>query len=167
VKHVVELEHVTPLNIVASAPDGSGLGRTVHPVPLNNSISDLVVTPPSTLPTAKQRVEDLHATSLRLGTPPFHICGLVISDHVEPFQRWMMVAGVGLSTLPTAKQSPEIHVTPLSALPVAPAGFGLATIDHAVPFQRSMSVLIWLFEPERPTAKQFVAERHETSWSSL
>jgi hypothetical protein len=167
VKQVVEVEHVTPINRVSSTPAGFGLGKTDHCVPFHNSISDVVVAPRSTSPTAKQRVAVLHATALSVGTVPLGMAGLVISDHAEPFHRSMMGADVGLVMDPTAKQRVPMHVTPCSMLTVEPTGFGLATTDHFVPFQCSTSVLIELLAPEKPTAKQLAVVGHETERSSL
>jgi hypothetical protein len=51
----------------------------------------------------------------------------------------------------------------------APAGLGLGTTDHDVPFQRSISVALseLLVGVVRPTAKHVVALAHATSDSSL
>jgi len=51
----------------------------------------------------------------------------------------------------------------------APAGLGLGTTDHDVPFQRSTSVALseLLVGVVRPTAKHVVALAHATSESSL
>ena len=69
---------------------------------------------------------------------------------------------------PTAKQVPALgQETPWKMLRVLP-GLGLATIDHAVPFQRSTRVSVGRRKGPRvssasePTAKQLVAVAHET-----
>ena len=61
-----------------------------------------------------------------------------------------------------------MHETPLSPLAVAPAGFGVFSIDQVVPFQRSASgsggpgarLMV-------PTAVHSVGEVHETALSEL
>jgi hypothetical protein len=65
--------------------------------------------------------------------------GLVINDHVEPFQRSTSVPAPD----PTAKQLAVVrHTTPDNALRTLPPRFGLGTIDHLLPFQRSTSVRV-------------------------
>ena len=64
--------------------------------------------------------------------------------HEMPFHRSTRVTAgdVGVACeFPTAKQLVVLaHVTPTSALEIAPTRFGLATIFHCVPFHRSISV---------------------------
>src|SRR4051812_25294272 len=87
--------------------------------------------------------------------------------HAVPFQRAMSdcdgapPAG-DVKNSPTAKQAFALgHETPWKALRVLP-GFGLGTIDHAVPFQRSTRVSVGKKKGPRvssasePTAKQLV-----------
>ena len=78
-----------------------------------------------------------------------------------------MIAGpVTVGPLPTATQLVEDS----QATPFRPLGSVLtpATIDHVVPFQRSMSVLIADDDAEEiPTAKQLVVVGHDTSASEL
>jgi hypothetical protein len=66
-------------------------------------------------------------------------------DHALPFQRWANVlqhSELVMNLRPTARQAVAVHETPFSAAFAHPAaGLGLATIDHAFPFQRSISVL--------------------------
>ena len=70
--------------------------------------------------------------------------------------------------LPTAKQLVVTgHATLLSRLEVAPVGLGLVTIDHVVPFQRSMSVFVVVAVSELPTAMQLVTAAHFTPDSRL
>lgn len=58
-----------------------------------------------------------------------------------PFQRGTTVRSAKVSMSPTAQASVGARVaTPSSSLDCAP-GFGLATLDHFLPFQCSVSVL--------------------------
>jgi hypothetical protein len=52
---------------------------------------------------------------------------------------------------------------PRSDTSVAPAGFGLLVIDHALPFQCSISDLVPPPLRYDPAAKQLVVEVHETA----
>jgi hypothetical protein len=115
------------------------------------------------LPTAKHEVALAHETDVSAGLVLPAGFGLATIDHAVPFQRSTSVRGVmPLLASPTAKQLVVLaHETPKRSLFPAPAGFGLATIDQAEPFQRSMSVLAGL-TPDTPTAKQLVALGHET-----
>jgi hypothetical protein len=94
------------------------------------------------LPTAVQAA-DVHETPLSplaVASVGFEV---VWMDQLVPFQRsasvrWVPVLAV---KLPTAVQAvADVHETPLSPLAVAPAGFGVFSIDQVVPFQRSASV---------------------------
>src|SRR5439155_137795 len=63
-----------------------------------------------------------------------------------------------------------VHATSLRKLWLRLGAFGLATIDHAVPFHRSTSVIASEDGEDRtaaPTAKQLVAETHDTSFSEF
>jgi hypothetical protein len=97
--------------------------------------------------------------------------GLDMTDHDAPFQRSTSVfIADEVSYQPTAKQLlVPGHDTPFNALRVAFSGFGLATTDHAVPFQRCTNVL---FAPkellvESPTPTQFVVDAHDTPLRKL
>ena len=125
------------------------------------------------LPTAKQLVGLEHEIAFKglvlAGAGPV----LTTRVHVVPFQRAMSdcdgppPAG-DVKNSPTAKQVSALgHETPWKMLRVLP-GFGLATIDHAVPFQRSTRVSVGRRKGPRvssasePTAKQLVAVAHDT-----
>src|SRR6185503_7534621 len=72
------------------------------------------------------------------------------------------------SESPAAKHKVALgHDTARSLGKVSPAGLGLATIDHEVPFQRSMRVRGVMPLSALPTAKQLVELRHVTSSSAL
>jgi hypothetical protein len=96
--------------------------------------------------------------------------GFFAVDHLVPFQRATRVAlidVVGLNWLPTVTQFDGlVHDTAYSR-ENCPAGLGLGTIDHLVPFQRSTSVLNGplLVVLCSPTAMQNVALTHDTSCS--
>ena len=92
--------------------------------------------------------------------------GLVTGDQLVPFQLSTREAITDevLAKEPTAKQLVVVgHDTPLKVLSAPPAGLGLATIDHVVPFQSSTSELLAkkLLRDE-PTAKQLVVLVHDT-----
>jgi hypothetical protein len=108
-------------------------------------------------------VELGHDTDISVGVELPAGLGLGTIDQFVPFQRSTSVRGVmPLFANPTAKQLVVlVHATPKRSLFAAPAGFGLATIDHAEPFQCSMSVLAGP-RPATPTAKQLVALGHAT-----
>jgi hypothetical protein len=120
-------------------------------------------------PTAVQLVALAHETSASELKPRGRL-GLGTIDHVLPFQRSINVAGSSgppMSLKPTAKQLVAlVHATLLSMLPEPIAGLGLVTIDHFVPFQRSINVLEALPVAAPPTAKQLVGLVQDTPLSS-
>jgi hypothetical protein len=64
---------------------------------------------------------------------------------------------------PTASQFvADTHDTALKRVAVALATFALALIDHAVPFQCSVKVLVTKLLEYDPTATQLVADAHDT-----
>ena len=68
------------------------------------------------------------------------------------------------SRSPVARQNVAVgHETPVNHACGAPAGAGAVTIDHAVPFQRSMNGVRDGSSPDHPTAKQSAAPEHDTS----
>jgi hypothetical protein len=114
-------------------------------VPFQRSINVVLLSSSkivSTPPTAKQFVAEVHVTSFnRFCSMPG--LGLAMIDQFEPFHRSMSVFDEKLPStwVPTAKQFVVLgHAMPLSTL-APPAGFGLGTIDHVEPFQRSTSEL--------------------------
>jgi hypothetical protein len=68
---------------------------------------------------------------------------------------------------PAAKQLVAVrHDTPLKPVDSAPAGLGMATVDHFVPFHFSTNALKSGEEPIVPTATQLDALTHDTSFSA-
>ena len=110
-----------------------------------------------------------HDTLLRLGSVSPLGLGVATIDQVVPFQRSANVFPVEpTKESPTALQLVGLgHETPFSPLNVAPLGLGLATIDQAVPFQRSVNVLLVKPAEDEPTAKQLVGLGHDTAKSAL
>src|SRR5271154_3222225 len=106
-----------------------------------------------------------HDTPLRLLSLVPEGSGTPVSDHPAPFHvSTRRCTTVLRKKVPTATQCDALgHETPVRLAPVAPAGFGLATIPQSVPFHRSTSV-----PRPRPTAKQFEELEHVTleSWLS-
>jgi hypothetical protein len=89
--------------------------------------------------------------------------GLVLMAQLVPFQRSINVFVVAPTVYePTAKHT--VFVMQATAARSAcddPAGDGLATTDHAVPFQRSVSVFTCEAIVYEPTAMQYDAPVHE------
>lgn len=159
---VVPLGHEMSENDRPLSPPGCGLARFDHVAP-SHRCTTVSSEAPSAAPTAKQRFALRHATPLRLGK--LATVGVGEIAHFVPFQISMMLAQLFVDAEnPVAKQRDALaHVAPLSALFVEPATFGLATTDHALPFQRSTSVFDTKNElPNAPTAKQFDALEHAT-----
>ncbi len=117
-------------------------------------------------PTAKHRPWPVHDTLLKVLSHAPAGLGVAIIDHREPFHR--SASGVLFPewsrTDPTATHSPrELHDTSRRTLLRGAVGFGLGWIDHAVPFQRSVSGIEWVVSPlEEPTAMHLADEMHET-----
>jgi hypothetical protein len=94
-------------------------------------------------PTATQAVGDVHDTPLNRESPPGRVGSI---DHREPFQRSASVEYPVLPvTNPTAMHVvADVHDTALNWSWVVPAsvmpGFGVGSIDHSKPFQRSANV---------------------------
>src|SRR5207248_11522315 len=96
-------------------------------------------------------------------------------DQAAPFQCstsvWMTLSPPGLvkKVWPTAQQSEaELHVTPKRRLDSVTLVLGEVTMDHAVPFQCSVSVWETLASSQYPpTAQQSDAEEHVTPSSRL
>lgn len=98
-------------------------------------------------PTAVQppaTVQEALLSSLKLAPLGFRVCSI---DHFFPFQRSASVTG-GLPLAcqdPTAVQAPrDVHDTPARPADVEPAGLGVFSIDHLLPFQCSARVTIVL-----------------------
>ena len=91
-------------------------------------------------------------------------------DHADPFQCSTnsvdSLPPVAVVVYPTAQQSDVVtHVTPWSRAPDAPGGFGVETIDQAVPFQCAANVPVgWPPWPASmvPTAQQSAMLTHVT-----
>ncbi|MGZ4803536.1 MAG: hypothetical protein ACXV9P_13090 [Acidimicrobiia bacterium] len=86
-------------------------------------------------------------------------------DHLVPFQDSTsdLVAVERVTMKPTARQRVGVtHETADSVPPLGPAGVGLGVIDHSVPFQCSIRVLVLSGPPlEFPVAKQSELLVHE------
>jgi hypothetical protein len=125
---------------------------------------------PDRSPTATQLVALVHVIAanraFKLSVGPETI------DHVLPFHRsinTLLWAELSMDS-PTAKHwEAFVHAMPDNVEKCTPAGLGLGTTDHDVPFQRSISVALseLLVGVVRPTAKHVVALAHATSDSSL
>ena len=91
--------------------------------------------------------------------------GLATIDHAEPFHCSTSVrCAEPKNTYPTAKQSEAVtQSTPSNELWVANPGCGLATTDHALPFQRKLMRNPPLLFVNVPAAKHVVALAHVTS----
>ena len=98
----------------------------------------------------------------QLNTAPLRV-GTGLRSHLVPFHRTTKARVVPPTVeLPAAAQRSAVaHDTAASRERVAPAGFGLVTIDQVEPFQRSMNAV----PADSPTAKQLVADVHETPFS--
>ena len=140
----VDDSHAMPFKPV---PFESGLGLATidHLAPSQRSTSVLLADDDvEELPTAKQLVVVGHDTSASELPDALAALGLATIDHVAPFQCSISVfviwVGENASTEPTAKHdvTPR-HETELSVGWLLLVRSGLATIDHAVPFQRSIS----------------------------
>ena len=153
------------------ADAGSALAVTDHAAPFQRSISDFVdASVVYESPTAMQLVALVHDTPASALNVAEGALGLATIDQATPFQRSTsvleLVAGEP-KYVPTAKQLVAlVHETLSSRLLPVLVLLGLATIDHAVPFQRWMRVLIWP-SSKLPTAKQFVALVHDTLLNRL
>ena len=151
---------------------GSGLWMIDQLVPAGVSMSVDHCGPVKASPTATQLVGVEHDTPD--SCVDFESAGfaLVTWVHTVPFQcassEYPPEAKED-AKLPTAKQLFALgHDTLDNVLKSAP-GLGLFTIDHVAPFQRSMSVKVFVPSPEPPatlssppTAKQLVAVAHDT-----
>jgi hypothetical protein len=96
--------------------------------------------------------------------------GVVTTAHVVPFQVSARVTDPEAPVdEPTAMHvCDDAHATPFSWLLVAPAGLGVATMDHVVPFQASARVVVApRFVVDEPTAMQFVLVTQEMPLSWL
>ena len=108
----------------------------------------------------------VHDTLERLALKLPSGLGLATIDHFAPFQRSTNGRDGATAVVysPTATQFVwVVHDTLESLAPKLPGGLWLATIDHRVPFQRSIKIL---GTPEAavatPTATQLVLVMHDT-----
>jgi hypothetical protein len=145
--------HETPFKELHEEVFGTGSARFDHREPFQRSANATMVvmrcTRTETDPTAMQSRPEVQNTSLNV--PPALWSGCI--DHREPFQRSVRSSVRGGTYLltrysldPTARHAvAEVHDTLLRELPFAPARFGVPSIAHREPFQRSASVLgAWL-----------------------
>jgi hypothetical protein len=164
---VADVQDTSPstLNI---APLGFGLGWMLHVVPFHCSTSVASVLVASVKPTAVHAVADEHETSVSKADTPVGFAVVSIVQAV-PFHLSARVVAVPLAELlPTAVQAvAAVHETRRRRLVWAPAGLGVGTMVHAVPFQVSASVA-WLEPlPLPPTAKHDVDDVHARPPSAL
>jgi hypothetical protein len=167
-KQVVALGHDTPSSVPPFAPAGSGTAASDQLVPFHTCTRDSAGETPEERPTAKQAVVLGHDTRNRLFWSPLPP-GLEAIDQLVPFHCCTKVAEGGKTVPdgipyePTAKHVVVVgHDTPLRPLPDAPAGLGLASIDHVVPFHSSTNVLGGAAAVNVPTAKHRVVVGHDT-----
>jgi hypothetical protein len=149
----VVVGHATPAKIESTAP-GFGVVTLDQPVPFQRSASDLMTEPVEYVPMAMQFVVLGHDTA------PSELRELPNAG-AEIFQLVPSHCSVSVPPVPspTALQlDSATHQTALSSEADEPDGLGLATTDHAIPFQRSTSVEL----PRAPTARQLVVLRHFT-----
>jgi hypothetical protein len=143
------------------APVELGLVTIDQLVPFQCSTSVLSADVVEELPTAKQLVVLAHATPYRMTAFVPVGLGLVTIDQLVPFQcSTNVLVPEPLDEKPTAKQLVVLgHETPYKTTKFAPVGWGLATIDQLVPFQRCSKV-----DAAGPllTAKQLVVLAHDT-----
>ena len=125
-------------------PDGVRLAATDQVDPFQDSARVLPTPLPfAYLPTATHLDAVAQETAFRelpCAPPGF---GDWTTDQWAPFQDSTNVTTTkaALRSPPTATQADTpVHETADSVLLLAPARFGLGTIDHAVPFQNSVSV---------------------------
>ena len=162
----VVLGHATPLRIAPKEPLGFGLLTIDHAVPFHRSTNVCATNELFRFqPTAAQFVVLEHATAPRLAAAEPLGFGLLTIAQLVPFQcSTNVLPPVPLSHSPTAKQLVVLgHATPANRLSIAPLGLGMATTDHAVPFQCSTNARAKNASAAAdPTAKQLVALGHAT-----
>jgi hypothetical protein len=149
--------HETPPRPADAAPGGLGTCWMLHLMPFQRSAS----TPDAVLPVAVHAEEEVHETAAK---PYPGLWEAVVGwmRHLWPFQRSASVP-TGLPSkvvkaAPTAVQlEREVHDTPFRPLAAVPAGLGVGSIAHLVPFQRSASVPAVVC----PTAWQDEGEVHD------
>jgi hypothetical protein len=121
-------------------------------------------------PTAVHAVADGHDTPPRtLLVAPAGL-GVVWIVQLVPFQASanVAVAAAPLVNDPTAVQTvADGHDTPLSWLPVAPAGFGVLWTAQLLPFQASARTWLPLLSEKLPAAVHALADAHDTPLSWL
>ncbi|TMC87595.1 MAG: hypothetical protein E6J12_12785 [Chloroflexi bacterium] len=111
-------------------------------------------------------VGDMHTIPLsELDTAPVGL-GVAWSDHDVPSQRSASVVRRGkvFPVVPTAVHAVgDAQETPEKKLEVAPAGLGVATIAHLLPFQVWAIGTTWpVLRSLLPTAIQEMVDEHET-----
>jgi hypothetical protein len=143
--------------------------RTVHRLPFHRS-ARLTGGPLPGMrpPTAMHDVADVHATLVRIATraPSLGVGRIVHRDPFHCSARVPLTCVANLSNeLPTARQADgDVHATLSNMLPCTCAGFGVGTMLHFLPFQRSAEVTNTCERfRERPTPIQAEADGHATS----
>jgi hypothetical protein len=140
-RQLVALAHDTEVK----SPGKPGLETTDH------CAQQCTISPP--VPTTKQFDAPGHEIPVKYRPGGPGRSGVRRSSHANPFQRSTMGWSTPLTVArPTAQQSVAVGQETSTRELEPPTAFGLCSTDHAVPFQRSMSV-----NPSRePTPKQFV-----------
>ena len=158
-------EHDTFVSRTTFPPTGLGLGTSDQLVPSNCSTNVALNVPVNAFPTAKQLVTVGHDTRERKLPVAPGAFGLAMIDHACPSQRSTSVALNTASSEcePTAKHVVvEGHETPVIEND-APGGIANDSADHTTPFQCSRyGYSSRVADSPTPTAKQLVADAHET-----
>ena len=128
---LVGLVHDTPFRVDEDEPLGVGVATVDHVVPFQWRANGAAPFDP----TAMQLAAAEHDTARRC----FDVSASpLVIVHTEPFHRSTSTRSV--SPLPTAVQFVAVQQETASSDAFWLGGFGLGTIDHDVPFQRSVSV---------------------------
>ena len=141
-KQLAVVRHDTALRLLVRAPAGPAPGAFDQCPPASTFASAvLAVDVPELVPTARQLVGLAHDTPASELWVAKAGSALVTRAHAVPFQVSMSdFRSDDPYAFPTATHAfVAAHDTPANS-PVPETALGLATIDHAVPFQRSVSV---------------------------
>jgi hypothetical protein len=168
--HAVVDAHDTATN---PPPTGLGVRWIAQLVPFHRSARVIVPTRSVRNPTAVQNVLVVHDTP----ASPLLLAAVALGvrwiDQLMPCDRCASVTSTSVRLVknPTAVHDiSEAHDTPANWPYVAPAGFGVRSIDHLVPFHRSASItslLARLAKYQNPTAIQDFGDAHDTPTSWL
>jgi hypothetical protein len=159
--HDIGDPHETASSWLLLAPAGLGVRWIAQLVPAHCSAR----VAPASDPTAAQATVDAHDTPTRALLAATVGLGVGWIDQFAPFPSSANVPTVPawLVENPTAAQKlRDVHETPSSPLPLAPAGFGVGWIDQLVPSRRCASVTSTSAPlVKNPTAVQESTREHE------